>query len=43
MLKKSYKVLSEKELSKLLGGWGYWLTFRSPRSWENAILKWIKR
>lgn len=43
MLKKLYKFLSRKELSKVLGGWGYSLAFKSPRSWERAVLNWIKR
>ena len=43
MLEKKYKILTKKELLKLYGGWGYSLAFRDNRSWERAVLKWIKR
>lgn len=40
-MKKSYKVLSKKELSRVLGGWGYSLTF-IDRRWKKGILKWFR-
>lgn len=40
MLKKSYKVLSKKELSKVFGGWGYGLSIRS--NWRKSVWKWFK-
>lgn len=40
---KKYKQLSEKDLTKIIGGWGYSLVFKDSYSWERAILKWLKR
>lgn len=37
MLKKTYKILSQKELSKVIGGWGYSLWFRS--NWPSIFKK----